>query len=175
MLNPPPKETSYEKRTPNDVKKTRSRSRFFFGLVLPCLPLLPVGVPVNADQMTGTPGSPSALQVSHLSIAFRLVVQQRPESIRQSPNPPSLFCQIFFFCPGAEMRRAMGVAVFSGMLGVTFFGLFLTPLFYVVVRTLVKRITCRELITVDHSRRSFPGRALVDQSPRKRWSSSGWM
>ena len=32
---------------------------------------------------------------------------------------------------GAEMRRAMGVAVFSGMLGVTFFGLFLTPVFYV--------------------------------------------
>jgi multidrug efflux pump subunit AcrB len=28
---------------------------------------------------------------------------------------------------GAEMRHAMGVAVFSGMLGVTFFGLFLTP------------------------------------------------
>ncbi len=35
---------------------------------------------------------------------------------------------------GAEMRRAMGVAVFSGMLGVTFFGLFLTPVFYVVLR-----------------------------------------
>ena len=42
------------------------------------------------------------------------------------------------------MRRAMGVAVFSGMLGVTFFGLFLTPLFYVVVRTLEKRITGHE-------------------------------
>ncbi|MBC3765669.1 multidrug efflux RND transporter permease subunit [Neptunicella marina] len=35
---------------------------------------------------------------------------------------------------GAEMRRAMGIAVFSGMLGVTFFGLLLTPLFYHVVR-----------------------------------------
>jgi len=35
---------------------------------------------------------------------------------------------------GAEMRRAMGVAVFSGMLGVTFFGLFLTPVFYVLLR-----------------------------------------
>jgi multidrug efflux pump len=35
---------------------------------------------------------------------------------------------------GAEMRRAMGVAVFSGMLGVTFFGLVLTPVFYLVVR-----------------------------------------
>lgn len=30
---------------------------------------------------------------------------------------------------GAEMRHAMGVAVFSGILGVTFFGLFLTPVF----------------------------------------------
>ncbi len=34
---------------------------------------------------------------------------------------------------GAEMRHAMGVAVFSGMIGVTFFGLMLTPVFYVVV------------------------------------------
>jgi hydrophobe/amphiphile efflux-1 (HAE1) family protein/NodT family efflux transporter outer membrane factor (OMF) lipoprotein len=32
---------------------------------------------------------------------------------------------------GAEMRQAMGVAVFSGMIGVTLFGLFLTPVFYV--------------------------------------------
>jgi hydrophobe/amphiphile efflux-1 (HAE1) family protein len=34
---------------------------------------------------------------------------------------------------GAEMRQAMGVAVFSGMIGVTFFGLFLTPVFYVTL------------------------------------------
>lgn len=34
---------------------------------------------------------------------------------------------------GAEMRRAMGTAVFSGMIGVTFLGLFLTPVFYVLV------------------------------------------
>ncbi len=38
---------------------------------------------------------------------------------------------------GAEMRHAMGVAVFSGMLGVTFFGLFLTPVFYVLLRNFV--------------------------------------
>jgi HAE1 family hydrophobic/amphiphilic exporter-1 len=35
---------------------------------------------------------------------------------------------------GAEMRQSLGTAVFSGMLGVTFFGLFLTPIFYVVMR-----------------------------------------
>jgi len=37
---------------------------------------------------------------------------------------------------GSEMRRAMGVAVFSGMIGVTAFGLFLTPVFYVLLRRL---------------------------------------
>ena len=37
---------------------------------------------------------------------------------------------------GAEMRSAMGVAVFAGMLGVTAFGLFLTPVFYVLLRRL---------------------------------------
>jgi multidrug efflux pump subunit AcrB len=40
---------------------------------------------------------------------------------------------------GAEMRRAMGVAVFSGMIGVTVFGLVLTPVFYVVIRGLTGR------------------------------------
>ena len=39
---------------------------------------------------------------------------------------------------GSEMRQAIGVAVFFGMLGVTFFGLLLTPVFYVVVRRLVE-------------------------------------
>ncbi|WP_395747503.1 efflux RND transporter permease subunit [Prosthecobacter sp.] len=34
---------------------------------------------------------------------------------------------------GAEMRRAMGTAVFAGMIGVTFLGLFFTPVFYVLV------------------------------------------
>jgi len=46
---------------------------------------------------------------------------------------------VFSHGAGSEMRHAMGVAVFSGMLGVTFFGLFLTPLFYVLLRTLAKR------------------------------------
>jgi multidrug efflux pump len=35
---------------------------------------------------------------------------------------------------GSEMRRAMGIAVFSGMVGVTFFGIFLTPVFYALLR-----------------------------------------
>jgi len=40
---------------------------------------------------------------------------------------------------GAEMRQAMGIAVFAGMLGVTFFGLFLTPVFYVVLRRFTEK------------------------------------
>jgi multidrug efflux pump len=37
---------------------------------------------------------------------------------------------------GAEMRHAMGVAVFAGMIGVTAFGIFFTPMFYVLLRAL---------------------------------------
>src|SRR5499426_4202131 len=52
--------------------------------------------------------------------------------------------------PGAEMRQALGTAVFSGMLGVTFFGLFLTPVFYVL---LARRIMSR-------AQRAEPGRPV---------------
>jgi HAE1 family hydrophobic/amphiphilic exporter-1 len=41
--------------------------------------------------------------------------------------------------PGAEMRQALGTAVFFGMLGVTVFGLFLTPVFYVALRSITTR------------------------------------
>ena len=42
---------------------------------------------------------------------------------------------------GAEVRHTLGVVVFGGMLGVTFFGLLLTPVFYVLIRRLAKRQT----------------------------------
>ncbi len=41
---------------------------------------------------------------------------------------------------GAEMRQDMGVAVFSGMVGITFFGLLMTPMFYVIVRNAAIRL-----------------------------------
>jgi multidrug efflux pump len=47
---------------------------------------------------------------------------------------------------GAEIRHAIGVAVLSGMLGVTFFGLFLTPVFYVLMRELEKRVTSTQAV-----------------------------
>jgi multidrug efflux pump len=46
---------------------------------------------------------------------------------------------VFSSGAGAEMRHAMGVAVFSGMLGVTFFGLVLTPVFYVALQLMIER------------------------------------
>ncbi len=39
---------------------------------------------------------------------------------------------------GFEMRRTLGVAVFSGMLGVTLFGIFLTPVFFYVIEYLAE-------------------------------------
>jgi multidrug efflux pump subunit AcrB len=44
---------------------------------------------------------------------------------------------------GAEIRQAMGIAVFAGMLGVTLFGPFLTPVFYAVVGGAVARWSAR--------------------------------
>jgi hydrophobe/amphiphile efflux-1 (HAE1) family protein len=46
---------------------------------------------------------------------------------------------VFASGAGAEVRNTMGVTVFFGMLGVTFFGLFMTPVFYVLIRKLVGR------------------------------------
>src|SRR5207302_2225396 len=42
---------------------------------------------------------------------------------------------------GAVMRRTLGTAVFSGMIGVTLFGIFLTPVFFSVIRNLVRMQT----------------------------------
>ena len=52
---------------------------------------------------------------------------------------------------GAEMRSAMGVAVFSGMIGVTFFGIFMTPVFYMLVRILTGSRPLRRSGTVEVS------------------------
>jgi len=48
---------------------------------------------------------------------------------------------------GAEVRGVTGITVFSGMLGVTLFGLFLTPVFYVALRRLVTRKEREETVT----------------------------
>ena len=48
---------------------------------------------------------------------------------------------VFSSGAGFEIRQAMGIAVFAGMLGVTLFGLFLTPVFYTVIGRLTDRAT----------------------------------
>ena len=50
---------------------------------------------------------------------------------------------VFSSGAGAEIRHAMGVAVFAGMLGVTVFGLFLTPVFFVIVGRVTERFARR--------------------------------
>jgi multidrug efflux pump len=52
---------------------------------------------------------------------------------------------------GAEMRHAMGIAVFTGMLGVTAFGLFLTPVFYVLVRAALRRHAAAARLEARHA------------------------
>jgi multidrug efflux pump len=52
---------------------------------------------------------------------------------------------------GAEMRRTLGVAVFSGMLGVTLFGVFLTPIFFYVVQALNDRRSKKRQANADLS------------------------
>src|SRR6185369_17378451 len=51
---------------------------------------------------------------------------------------------VFAHGAGAEVRQAMGIAVFAGMLGVTVFGLALTPVFYVVIGSTVEWLTQRK-------------------------------
>ena len=51
---------------------------------------------------------------------------------------------VFSSGAGSEMRHAMGVAVFSGMIGVTVFGLFLTPVFFFLIRRFVERRQARK-------------------------------
>jgi multidrug efflux pump subunit AcrB len=62
---------------------------------------------------------------------------------------------------GAEMRFALGVAVFSGMLGVTLFGIFFTPVFYVVIRWL----TARGAAAPPHAPAESPEVTQVEAAP----------
>jgi multidrug efflux pump len=68
--------------------------------------------------------------------------------VRLRPIIMTSFAFIFGVMPlvfasgaGAEMRRTLGTAVFTGMLGVTLFGIFFTPVFFYVVRGLTGRRT----------------------------------
>ena len=62
---------------------------------------------------------------------------------------------------GAEMRQALGTAVFFGMLGVTGFGLFLTPVFYVVIMWFKERRDKRRTVVLTQSASSLKPRPAV--------------
>ena len=61
---------------------------------------------------------------------------------------------------GAEMRQAMGIAVFAGMIGVTAFGIFLTPVFYVLLRALSGNRPLKRHGEVPHDAEAFGGGAI---------------
>ena len=65
---------------------------------------------------------------------------------------------------GAEMRQAMGVAVFAGMIGVTAFGIFLTPVFYVLLRALSGNRPLRHHGDVPHIAEG-PGGGAIRPAP----------
>ena len=71
--------------------------------------------------------------------------------LRLRPILMTSFAFIFGVAPlvwaqgaGAELRQALGTAVFSGMIGVTFFGLIFTPVFYVVCRWIAAKTSRRK-------------------------------
>ncbi len=73
---------------------------------------------------------------------------------------------------GAEMRFSLGVAVFSGMLGVTAFGLFFTPVFYYVIRGISSRSKAGQrphappLVEVHHPDAVMPAEGEVSAAPK---------
>jgi len=83
-----------------------------------------------------------------VEVAYSAVLSLREavgEASRLRLRPILMTSLAFIFCvlplviaegAGAEMRRSLGVAVFGGMIGVTLFGVFLTPVFYDVIQRL---------------------------------------
>ena len=62
------------------------------------------------------------------------------------------------------MRQALGVSAFSGMLGVTVFGLLFTPVFYVGLRALEERFSRKRTVDVEHEPEQIPG-LVLETSP----------
>jgi multidrug efflux pump len=69
---------------------------------------------------------------------------------------------------GAEMRRSLGVTVFAGMLGVTLFGIFLTPVFFFVIQRLGgKQTTQKPVVLATESAASIPALNGLHEDSRK--------
>lgn len=79
-------------------------------------------------EMDGLSTIKAAIKASHMRL--------RPILMTSFAFIMGVVPMVFSTGAGAEMRNVIGVSVFSGMLGVTFFGLFFTPIFYVIFRKL---------------------------------------
>jgi len=79
-------------------------------------------------EIAGRPTLEAAIEASRLRL--------RPILMTSIAFIAGVVPLVFSSGAGAEMRQAMGIAVFAGMIGVTGFGLFITPVFYVLLRKL---------------------------------------
>jgi multidrug efflux pump len=87
----------------------------------------------------GLPAFQAAIEASRLRL--------RPILMTSIAFIAGVFPLVVAHGAGAEMRQAMGVAVFAGMIGVTLFGLFLTPVFYL---TLMRRVARKTSVVSTH-------------------------
>ncbi len=87
----------------------------------------------------GVPAFQAAVEASRLRL--------RPILMTSIAFIAGVFPLVVAHGAGAEMRQAMGVAVFAGMIGVTLFGLFLTPVFYL---TLMRRVSRKPSVIASH-------------------------
>jgi len=95
----------------------------------------------------------------------------RAADLRLRPILMTSFAFIFGVIPlilasgaGAEMRQALGTVVFYGMLGVTFFGVFLTPVFFTVIR----KITGKSFYSHKPT-----GRPVLEPTPHREGNGNG--
>jgi hydrophobe/amphiphile efflux-1 (HAE1) family protein len=96
----------------------------------------------------GMPVVDAALEACHLRL--------RPILMTSIAFIAGVFPLVVSSGAGAEMRQAMGTAVFSGMIGVTLFGLFLTPVFYVVLMKLWRDKPAKVKTIVDRPEGNLP-------------------
>jgi multidrug efflux pump len=100
-----------------------------------------------------------------LEFAGRTPVQAALEAAKLRLRVMGVLPLVLSTGAGSEMRQAMGVAVFAGMIGVTAFGLFLTPVFYVALRRLAGNRPLRQHQPSTHIDLPVPAGGGADARP----------
>jgi len=88
------------------------------------------------EHHKGMSASDAAIEAAHLRL--------RPILMTSMTFIFGVLPLVFATGAGSEMRQALGTVVFSGMIGVTFFGVFFTPVFYKVIRRLTGKDVLKE-------------------------------